>query len=77
MTSVDGIAWTTQTSPENNNWCSVSFGGGLFVAVASNGTQGRIMKSVNGLDWTIDNYTSSHNWSSIAYGNGRFVAVSY
>jgi LPXTG-motif cell wall-anchored protein len=43
----DGITWTTQTSPANNQWYSVTWGGPTgqekFVAVAASGTGNRIM----------------------------------
>ena len=36
--------WTSQTCP-NNDWSSVTYGNGLFVAVSYNGTANRIMTS--------------------------------
>jgi len=44
MTSPDGINWTSQTAAEANSWNSVCYGNGLFVAVASTGTN-RVMTS--------------------------------
>ena len=37
MTSPDGITWTVQTAAEANNGSCVTYGNGLFVAVASTG----------------------------------------
>jgi hypothetical protein len=45
MTSPDGINWTIRTSPADINWNSVTYGNGLFVAVASTGTGNRVMTS--------------------------------
>lgn len=36
MTSTTGTTWTSRQSPADNNWQSVAFGNGLFVAVADN-----------------------------------------
>jgi hypothetical protein len=44
MTSPDGITWTGIAAPEASTWTSVTYGNGLFVAVAYNGTN-RIMTS--------------------------------
>jgi hypothetical protein len=45
MTSVDGITWTIRTQAANNQWRSVTYGNGLFVAVALSGTGNRVMSS--------------------------------
>jgi hypothetical protein len=45
MTSPDGITWTARTSAADNNWIGVTFGNGLFVAVAWSGTGNRVMTS--------------------------------
>ena len=34
MTSPDGITWTAQTAPRRTRWHAVTYGNGLFVAVA-------------------------------------------
>ena len=49
MTSPDGITWTSQTSAANNAWNSVAWGGDKFAAVASSGTNNRVMTSVGTL----------------------------
>jgi hypothetical protein len=43
MTSPDGITWTARTSAADNAWLSVTYGNGLFVAVAISGTGNRVM----------------------------------
>jgi hypothetical protein len=45
MTSPDGITWTSRTSASENNWTSITYGDGLFVAVSSTGTGDRVMTS--------------------------------
>ena len=40
-----GINWTIRTSAADNNWYSVTYGNGLFVAVAATGTGNRVMTS--------------------------------
>jgi outer membrane protein OmpA-like peptidoglycan-associated protein len=49
----------------------VTYGNGLFVAVAGSGN---IMTSPDGITWTARG-TSTDSWSGIAYGNNTFVAV--
>jgi hypothetical protein len=87
MTSPDGEEWTIRTSAANNEWRSVTYGmintdpaeptqrvpG--FVAVASTGTNNRVMTSPDGITWTIGASAADNNWRSVTYGNGLFVAV--
>ena len=75
-TSVDmGVNWTERTSAADNNWQSVVYGNGLFVAVAGSGIGNRVMTSPDGVTWTIRTSAADNNWQSVAYGNGLFVAV--
>ena len=59
--------------PESNLWTSVTYGNGLFVAVAQSGTN-RVMTSPDGITWTARN-TLAFGWKSVAYGNGTFVVT--
>ena len=52
----------------------MTFGNGLFVAVASSGTS-RVMTSPDGINWTSRTAAESNCWTSVTYGNGLFVAV--
>ncbi|BFH65057.1 phage tail protein [Paenibacillus azoreducens] len=72
----DYSKWTSSASKVNNNWTSVCYGNGLFVAVADSGTGDRVMTSPDGVNWTARKSTSDDNWRSVCYGNGLFVAVS-
>jgi hypothetical protein len=70
-----GINWTSRTSVANNPWISVTYGNGLFVAVASLGTGNRVMTSPDGFTWTSRTSAADETWNSVTYGNGLFVAV--
>jgi len=70
-----GTKWTSRTSAMDNNWYGVTYGNGLFVAVAAFGTGNRVMTSPDGITWTIRASAADNNWNSVTYGNGLFVAV--
>lgn len=75
MHSTDGISWTQVAASQSNEWTSVAYGGGLYVAVASNGTN-RVMTSTTGTSgWTNRTAAEANSWSSVTYGDGKFVAV--
>jgi len=76
MTSPNGITWTSQTTPIDNQWFSVTYGAGLFVAVSNDGTGNQVMTSPNGITWTSQTTPVNNRWLSVTYGNGLFVAVS-
>ncbi|MFM9052546.1 MAG: fibronectin type III domain-containing protein, partial [Bacteroidota bacterium] len=72
-----GINWTTRTSAADNAWSSVTYGNGLFVAVASTGTGNRVMTSLDGITWTARTSAADNEWRGVTYGNGLFVAVAW
>jgi len=78
-----GTTWTAQTSTaaSSGGWQSVTYGNGLFVAVANtNSTIGAIQTSLDGINWTARTSTAAsgaYGWHSVCYGNGLFVAVAY
>jgi hypothetical protein len=76
MTSPDGITWTPRTAAADNDWRSVTYGNGLFVAVSSTGIGNHIMTSPDGITWTSRTSAADNSWQSVTYGNGLFVAVS-
>ena len=59
--------------PSNQDWHSVCYGNGKFVAIVNNSTT--MAYSTNGISWTQGNMPSSEDWSSVCYGNGKYVAV--
>ena len=71
-----GITWTSRTSAADNEWYSICYGNGLFVAVSNTGTNNRVMTSPDGNTWTSRTSAADNAWLSICYGNGLFVAVS-
>jgi hypothetical protein len=80
----NGSQWTSRTSAADNVWYSVTYGNGLFVAVACgvNSTScdttagNRVMTSPDGITWTSRTSAANNYWRSVTYGNGIFVAVS-
>ncbi|TAK96716.1 hypothetical protein EPO05_01105, partial [Patescibacteria group bacterium] len=69
-----GTEWTARSAAEANQWQSITYGNGLFVAVSSTGTN-RVMTSTDGVNWTAQSVTEDSYWTSVTYGNGLFVAV--
>src|SRR5690606_21150331 len=70
-----GDNWTAHPAAENNEWRSVTYGNGKFVAISQSGTN-RVMTSVDGETWTAHPAAETNSWGSVTYGNGKFVAVS-
>jgi len=68
-------AWTPQTAAEASSWYSLTYGSGLFVAVAVSGAGNRVMTSPDGITWTPHAAAEQNGWYSVTYGNGLFVAV--
>ena len=79
-----GVVWTSRQSAANSPWTSVTYGNGIFVAVACgvndtfcNNTSGsRVMTSPDGINWTSRTSAANNEWWDVTYGNGLFVAVS-
>ncbi|MFN4253787.1 MAG: right-handed parallel beta-helix repeat-containing protein, partial [Saprospiraceae bacterium] len=69
-----GETWTARTAAEANQWAAVTYGNGLFVAVALDGAN-RVMTSPDGITWTARTAAEANQWYSVTYGNGLFVAV--
>ena len=73
-----GTLWTMRTAPSSSyfeQFSSVEYGGGVWVAVGANSA----MKSTDGVTWTqvAGDWTGDNGyWTSITYGGGRWVAVS-
>jgi hypothetical protein len=68
------MPWTAETLPSSQNWTSVAYGNGIFVAVAA-GPSTVAATSPDGINWTAQTLPSSQAWESVTYGNGIFVAV--
>ncbi|MCP5454018.1 MAG: exo-alpha-sialidase [Spirochaetaceae bacterium] len=75
--STDGINWTASSLPPlpgTQRWWSVTYGGGVFLAVTY--TYETVATSTDGQNWTAWTLPDSAPWRSSTYGNGTFVAVS-
>lgn len=84
LASTDGVNWSP--SPDNPNWrkqassgalvnfLTITFGGGHFVAGASNALDA-ILVSTDGLSWTQAPLPPPVIATSVIYGGGRFIAV--
>ena len=72
--AVTGTDWTIQTSATDNDWYSVTYGNGLFVAVAWTGTGNRVMTSGGLIPPTPSTPTASAGSAaatvSVAAGSG-------
>ena len=68
----NGFVATQRSLPAATYWLSVTYGNGLFVAVASNGNTAT---SPDGVTWTQRQLPATAYWYSVTYGNGMFVAV--
>ena len=75
MFSQAQITWTGRSANAIMNLSSVTYGNGLFVAVANSGTAQRVTTSPDGITWTSQSASENSNWMSVTYGNGLFVAV--
>ena len=76
-----GVNWAYASTPTvGGQWIDVTYGGGVFVAVADQDSDGYlIMISENGTGWTgkdIDSTLEIIQLQGVIYGDGVFVAVS-
>jgi hypothetical protein len=74
--STNGISWTRYNPAFQIQAKAITYGNGLFVAVAFGGPGNRVMTSPDGINWTQRTPSANNDWQSVAYGNGKFVAIS-
>ena len=67
--------WMPATLPSSAKWNSVTYGNGMFVAMAYGSNKAAY--STDGIAWAETTLPSSANWYSVTYGNGMFVAIAY
>lgn len=71
MTSLDGITWTARSAGagDDDNWESVAYGNGLFVAAGFNSGSDTIITSPDGITWTTQTTPNVTNarWNSMVY----------
>ena len=80
VTSSDGLTWTSER-PGSPGLLSITFGKGLFAAVAHHccgdgRTPEEFLTSADGMAWTIQTVEPNY-YHSIAYGNNEFLALGY
>ena len=71
-----GASWTARSArvATANNWASVTYGNGIFVAVAHQG-ETQVMTSPDGTTWTARAAAEAKPWEGVTYGDGMLVAV--
>jgi len=72
MTSPDGLAWTTRTSPVTNNLLGVFWDGHQYLA---GGDKGTLLASPDGVTWTPRNTGSEIDLSGFSFSGTRYVVV--
>ncbi|MGL6405512.1 hypothetical protein ACSZM7_04895 [Aeromonas veronii] len=72
-----GITIYTTTLPFTDNWGSVAYGNGIFLAVSQTG---KVAKSADGKVWTAATatpLTTVFPYGAVAFGSGKFVVVGF
>jgi hypothetical protein len=72
--SKDGIEWTYQKSPSNQNLFKVIYNGSKYVAI---GSRGDILYSTNAIDWNLANSDNRDNLSDITWNGEKFLIAGY
>ncbi|MEQ8472614.1 MAG: LamG-like jellyroll fold domain-containing protein [Marinoscillum sp.] len=71
--AVTGAYWE-ESSVEALGWQAITYGKGVFVAVAT--YTNKVMTSTDGINWTLrPTILNASDWYDVTYGNGLFVAV--
>ena len=71
----DGTTWTSRTSGVNSAWRGLTYGNGVWAAVADAGTNRAMTSSDGGVTWVARTAAAANEWNAVAYGAGLFVAV--
>jgi hypothetical protein len=73
ITSPDGIAWSSITTPSAQSLRGAAYGNNTFVIV---GFKGEVVTSQDdGATWDVQTSVTTEDLNSVAYGNGTFVAA--
>ena len=79
LTSTDGISWVSRNGSAANNWISVTWGNGLFVAISQLPTNASnaIMTSPDGINWTSRSAVTNGEWWKVRWVPflNRFIAI--
>ncbi len=68
----NGTSWTTFSIPLIATWTNMAFGGGYYVAVASN--SGSYLVSTDGITWEVRTGLAATGMYTVGYFNGKFIA---
>lgn len=71
--STDGMSWSLSTLPGALTWRTISYGNGLFAAMAADGATAY---SEDGISWTNGDSVSMAGDPDVCFGMDMFVAVS-
>ncbi len=67
--------WNYAATMPANNWSDIHYANGMFVAVASSGSN-RVATSTDGITWTAHvSAGETSAWQKVSYANGLWVAV--
>ena len=71
-------SWTAELAGADSEWNAVTYGDGVYVAVADVAATGlqHVMTSTDAISWTARNASVASTWNAVAYGNGVYAAVS-
>ena len=67
-------SWIEGTMPSSQNWFSVCYGNGKYVAIAYNSNV--FAYSTDGITWSQGNMPNKQQWRSVCYGDSKYVAIS-
>ena len=82
VTSKDGVSWTRRFWRPADDFTSITYGDGRFIAVDA--SQGEVLLSLDGVHWSlifqpltgpVPAPVGGLHLGSVAYGNGNFVAL--
>lgn len=71
-------SWTAELAGADSEWNAVTYGNGVYVAVADVAATGlqHVMTSTDAISWTARNASVASTWNAVAYGGGVYAAVS-
>jgi hypothetical protein len=72
LSSSSGMDWTPRNAGTQGALSAITYGNGLFVALADAGT---ILTSADSVNWAERQSGTDLYLASVTYGNNRFVAV--
>jgi hypothetical protein len=76
ITSEDGLDWSEEVFLTDCNWSEITFGNGVFVAVASGYSESAVKVSEDGINWSNPTTLINKNWQDVLFVEGRFLAIS-